>query len=123
MKIFWKVLRHLLAIFFVYAGIQHFVKPEFYEPFVPYFLPNKMAWVYVSGAFEILFGMCLLISRFSRIGAAGILCLLIAFLPVLILDVFSETPVIGSKRIAYIRLFVQFVFIGWAYGVLKRTKT
>ncbi len=123
MKIFWKVLRYLLAIFFIYAGIQHFVNPAFYEPFVPYFLPYKTFWVYASGVLELLFGMMLLISRFAKIGATGILFLLIAFLPVHILDVFSETPAIGSERLAYIRLGVQFVFIAWAFGVRKKTAT
>jgi len=121
MKILWIVLRILLAVFFIYAGIQHFVKPEFYEPFVPYFLPYKLFFVYASGALELVFGILLLITKFARVGATGILCLLIAFLPVHILDIFAASPAIGSQKVAYIRLVVQFVFIAWAFGVRKKT--
>lgn len=123
MKIVWTILRYLLAVFFIYAGIQHFVKPEFFEPFVPYFLPYKSFFVYGSGVLEVLFGMLLIISKFARIGATGILLLLILFLPVHILDVFAESPAIGSAKAANIRLIMQFVLIAWAYVVRKQTAT
>ena len=120
MKIVWKILTYLLAVFFIYAGVQHFIKPEFYEPFVPYFLPYEGFFVYASGVLELLFGILLFVPKYAKIGATGILFLLIAFLPVHILDVFAETPAIGTKNAAYIRLGVQFVFIAWAYGVRKK---
>ena len=120
MKIVWKILTYLLAVFFIYAGIQHFIKPEFYEPFVPYFLPYASFFVYASGVLELLFGILLFVPKYAKIGATGILWLLIAFLPVHILDVFAETPAIGTKNAAYVRLAVQFLFIAWAYGVRKK---
>lgn len=120
MKIVWKILTYLLAVFFIYAGVQHFIKPEFYEPFVPYFLPYEAFFVYASGVLELLFGILLFVPKYAKIGATGILLLLIAFLPVHILDIFAETPAIGTKNAAYIRLAVQFVFIAWAYGVRKK---
>ncbi len=40
MKIIMNILRYLLAIFMIYGGVQHFVKPDFYAPFVPSFLPK-----------------------------------------------------------------------------------
>ncbi|QCX00040.1 DoxX family membrane protein [Aggregatimonas sangjinii] len=123
MKIVWKILSYLLAAFFIYAGVQHFIKPVFYEPFVPYFLPYKSLFVYASGVLEVLFGVLVFVPRFARVGATGILLLLIAFLPVHIMDVFAETPAIGTKTAAYIRLAVQFLFIAWALGVRKSITT
>jgi len=119
MKIVWKVLQILLALFFIYAGVQHFIKPLFYEPFVPAFLPFKTAIIYASGIFEAIFGILLLIPKYEKIGATGILVLLLIFLPVHVWDVFSETPAIGSKEAAYIRLPFQFLFIAWAYAVRR----
>lgn len=119
MKIVWKILSYLLAVFFIYAGVQHFIKPGFYEPFVPYFLPYKFFFVYASGALEVLFGILVFIPKYAKVGTTGILLLLIAFLPVHIMDVFTETPAIGTKTAANIRLAVQFLFIAWAYGVQK----
>jgi len=99
----------------IYAGIQHFVKPEFFLPFVPEFLPLKTTIIYVSGIAEILVGLLLLIKKYAKIGAFGILVLLFLFLPIHIWDVFAEAPVIGSRKAALIRLPIQFllIFIVW----------
>lgn len=121
MKIVWKILQVLLTIFLIYAGIQHFLKPEFYEPFVPEFLPGKTALVYASGVVEIVLGGMLLVPKYTKTAATGIIILMFIFLPIHIWDVFSETPSIGSHKAAMIRLPVQFLFIAWAYGVRRFT--
>ncbi len=111
----WTVLKIVIALFMIYAGIQHFVKPFIFIPFVPEFLPLKLSIVYASGVVEILVGFLLLIKKYAKIGAIGILILLVLFLPIHIWDVFSESPAIGSKQAAFIRLPIQFVliFIVW----------
>ena len=73
---FWNILKIVIALFMIYAGIQHFVKPEFFLPFVPKFLPLKTTIIYVSGIAEILVGLLLLIKKYAKIGAFGILVLL-----------------------------------------------
>jgi len=115
MSKFWNILKIVIALFMIYAGIQHFVKPEFFLPFVPEFLPLKTTIVYVSGIAEILVGLLLLIKKYAKIGAFGILVLLFLFLPIHIWDVFAEAPVIGSRKAALIRLPIQFllIFIVW----------
>ena len=117
MKIVWKVLQVLLALFLIYAGIQHFIKPAFYEPFVPAFLPAKTMIVYISGVVELALGVLLLIPKYTRMAATGIIILMLVFLPIHVWDVFSDTPAIGSHQAALIRLPVQFLFIAWAYGI------
>ncbi|EAR02022.1 MauE/DoxX family redox-associated membrane protein [Maribacter sp. HTCC2170] len=117
MKIFWRVLQILLAVFMIYAGIQHFMKPEFYTPFVPSFLPFEISLIYLSGLFEVVFGLLLLIPRYAKLASTGILLLMLVFLPIHIWDVFADTPAIGSHKAALIRLPIQFVFIGWAFKV------
>ena len=107
----WSVLKIVFALFMIYAGAQHFVKPEFFVPFVPPFLPFKMEIVYVSGVFEIVLGLLLIFKKYARIAALGIFVLLLLFLPIHIWDVISETPVIGSKTAAWIRLPIQFLLL------------
>ncbi len=119
MKLLWRILQILLALFLGYAGIQHFLKPDFYEPFVPAFLPAKTMIVYASGAVELLLGILLLVPKYTKKAATGIIILMLLFLPIHIWDIFQETPAIGSQQAALIRVPVQFVFIGWAY-VVKR---
>lgn len=107
----WPVLKIVFALFMIYAGVQHFLKPDFFVPFVPKFLPFKLAVVYISGVFEIGFGMLLFFKKYAKMAALGIFVLLLLFLPIHIWDVISETPVIGSKTAAWIRLPIQFLLI------------
>jgi len=109
------LLKVLLAIFLIFGGVQHFINPDFYIPFVPSFLPFTLAIVYVSGLFEILFGLALLFKKKATIGAWGILILMLLFLPIHIWDVFSETPAVGSHKAALVRLPIQclLIFVAW----------
>ncbi|MGB5172196.1 DoxX family protein [Eudoraea sp.] len=115
MKVFWTVIRVIFAIFMIYAGVQHLLNPDFYLPFVPSFMPFTMAIIYTSGIIEILLGIMLLIPKYARQGAMGIMLLMLIFLPIHVWDVFSATPAIGSHQAALIRLPVQFLLIGLAW--------
>ncbi len=86
---------------------------------MPAFLPAKTFIVYASGVVEILLGILLLIPKYTKLAATGIILLMIAFLPIHIWDIFSENPAIGSKNAAMIRLPIQFLFIAWAYGIRR----
>lgn len=117
-KLFWNIIKIILALFMIYGGGQHFVKPNFYMPFVPSFLPYPMTIIYVSGIAEIVLGFALLLNKkYARFGALGVLFLMILFLPIHIWDVFSETPAIGSHDAALIRLPIQFVLIALSWKV------
>ena len=119
MKIVWKILQVLLALFLIYAGVQHFLKPVFFEPFVPAFLPAKTFIIYASGVVEILLGVLLVIPKYTKIAATGIIILMLIFLPIHVWDVFSENPAIGSHTAALIRLPFQFLLIGLAYLIRR----
>ena len=93
------------------------LKPEFYIPFVPSFLPFITAIIYVSGIIEILLGLMLFFPKYVKIGAMVIMLLMLMFLPIHVWDVFSDTPAIGSNQAALIRLPIQFIFIGIAWKI------
>lgn len=109
------VIRVFLIFIMIFGGVQHFIKPEFYIPFVPSFLPCNMCIIYLSGVVEIALGVLLVFNRFAQIAAMGIFLLLISFLPIHVWDLFSETPAIGSFKAAIIRLPFQFIFIFMAW--------
>lgn len=115
MKIVWIVIRVIFALFMIFSGVQHLLKPDFYIPFVPSFLPFTTALIYFSGIVEILLGIMLIIPKYLKQGALGILLLMLIFLPIHVWDVFSATPAIGSHHAALIRLAVQFLFIALAW--------
>ena len=117
MKIAWLVIRVLFALFMIYGGVQHFLKPDFYIPFVPSFLPFTKGIIYASGLIEVILGVLLIIPKYAKYGALGILILMLIFLPIHTWDVFSDTPAIGSHKAALIRLPVQFIFIALAWKI------
>lgn len=117
------VLRYLLAIFMVYAGVQHFIKPEFYTPFVPSFLPYSHFLIISSGVVEVVLGLLLFFrNKYVTYGALGIFLLMLVFLPIHIKDVLVENPAIGSHKAAMIRLPIQIVFLVWSWAVYQFTK-
>ncbi|EAY29535.1 DoxX family protein [Microscilla marina] len=121
MKTVLLIARILLGVFITYGGINHFLNPALYAPFIPDFLPEALV-NYGSGILEIILGVGLFVPGYKQWAAFGIFLLMIAFLPLHVIDVFAANPAVGSKSAAYIRLPVQFVFIAWAWWVWKDTK-
>ncbi len=77
--------------------------------------------VYISGFFELLGGICVLIPRLRKIAGWGLVALLVAVYPVNIyMDItpenFPDTPV----GLLYFRLPLQFLFFYWAYSVTRQ---
>lgn len=118
MKLNTTWLRNIFGVLMILAGIQHFRDPAMYGPIIPDGLPKEII-TYFSGAVEFLLGVGLFFQR-SRLWAGfGVLILMIAFLPLHVADVFRDAPAMGSKLLAFLRLPVQFLLIGWAWWVYK----
>jgi uncharacterized membrane protein len=97
------------------AGTMHFVRPDFYMKIMPPYLPSHLLLVYLSGFFEAALGLLLLVPRFSRLAAWGIIVLLIAVFPANIY-VFQHQEVLpASPVLHFLRMPLQAVFILWAY--------
>jgi uncharacterized membrane protein len=114
------LLKYLLAIAFIAAGVNHFVNPAFYLKIMPPVLPAPLFLIYLSGFFQIALGVALLIPKYTRLAAWGIVALLIAVFPANIYmamnaELFSEY----NRTLLYLRLPVQFVFIWWAFYYTK----
>ena len=81
-KSLWRqILLFGLSIFFINAGITHFTNLAFYLSIMPPFFPLHEEAVYISGFFEIIGGIGLLIPRFRKIAGWGLFALLIAVYP------------------------------------------
>jgi uncharacterized membrane protein len=106
----------LAAIFYVVAGALHFIKPEPYLRIMPPYIPWHLAMVRVSGVFEILGGLGLLISETRRAAAWGVIALLIAVFPA---NIYMATHPIeaGAVSIApvlrWARLSLQLLLVLW----------
>lgn len=109
-------MKYLLGIFFIGAGILHFVRPEFYLKIMPPYLPWHLGLVYLSGAAEILLGVLVVIPKYTRIAAWGLIALLIAVFPANIYLAMNPQIMPDVNPTAHlIRLPIQLVFIAWAW--------
>lgn len=116
MFIFKTLLKYLLALVFVLAGLNHFINTEFYLKIMPPFLPASQFLVFLSGALEIALGALLLIPRFTRFAAWGLIALLVAVFPANIyMALYPERFPEFSPLGIWLRLPLQFVIIGWAF--------
>lgn len=109
--------RAALALLMVTAGVGHFLAPEGFVPMVPPYLPGALALVLISGFFEILGGVGLLVPRFRRAAAWGLVLLYIAVLPANLHVALHPMPLFGvqmSPLALWLRLPFQLVFIAWA---------
>lgn len=71
----------ILSSFFIIAGINHFLNPDFYYPLIPDYLPFHDLINISSGVLEILFGIGLL-WKTTRVYAAYLtIAMLVAFIP------------------------------------------
>ncbi|MCC7338381.1 MAG: DoxX family protein [Pirellulaceae bacterium] len=106
----------LLALLFVAAGINHFVNPGFYLKITPDSVPWPLAMIYLSGVFEVLGGIGVLVPNLRRAAGWGLIALLIAVSPVHVdmlvhADRFPEVPMWALVA----RLLLQPVLIAWVW--------
>ena len=101
------------------AGVMHFVNPDFYLKIMPPYLPLHRELVYLSGVCEITLGALLLIPRYSRLAAWGIIALLIAVFPANIYVYQNQDVLAAPALIHLLRLPLQGVFILWVYWHTK----
>ncbi len=109
-----------LSTFFIYTGIHHFVNPGFYLSIMPPAFPLHTEAVYISGFFEVVGGVCVLIPRLRKIAGWGLVALLVAVYPANIyMAITPEAFPDIHVALLYFRLAFQFVFFYWAFSVTQ----
>tara|TARA_A100000164_G_scaffold181670_1_gene161369 strand:+ start:175 stop:567 length:393 start_codon:yes stop_codon:yes gene_type:complete len=107
---------YVMGLFYAIVGYKHFQDPEWFIQIVPPILPFKLTLVYISGLFEILLGILLMVPAFQSIAARGLIILLICVYPANIYLALTNGAAMNiSPEIAWGRLPFQFVFLGLAY--------
>ena len=105
-----------MSLFYVYAGVNHFIDSDYFLKIMPPYLSYHLELVYISGAFEILLGIMLIFNKTRYMACWGLILLLIAIFPANIyLAQTNGIPLDISPFIAWGRLPFQTVFIGIAY--------
>ncbi|MDA0841647.1 MAG: DoxX family protein [Planctomycetota bacterium] len=111
-------LRYLLGAFFIFAGSLHFARSEPFVAIVPPYLPYPLALVLISGFFEILGGVGVLIPRTRRLAGYGLIALLAAVFPANVHMAVHAIQLPGlhvPDSLLWYRLPLQLVLIAWVW--------
>jgi uncharacterized membrane protein len=108
--------RIMLGLAFIMAGINHFLRPRFYESIMPDYLPWHRALVAISGYAEVVLGAALLVPRWRMPARWGMTALLLAIFPAnlhmaLHPERYSRIP----RWLLWLRLPLQGVLIAWVW--------
>jgi uncharacterized membrane protein len=112
----------LLALLFVAAGDLHFGQSDFFVAMMPPWLPWPRELVYLSGAFEILGGLGVLVPFLRRAAGLGLIVLLVAVFPAniqMVVNEASRSGLSGLTVVLLLRLPLQFVLILWVYRATR----
>jgi uncharacterized membrane protein len=113
-------MRAILASVMIGVGILHFAVPGPFVRIVPSALPTPRALVLVSGFFEVLGGVGLLLERVRRAASLGLVLLYLAVFPAnvnMVLHPEISAPYGIPYWTLWARLPLQAVFIAWALWV------
>ena len=117
------LLTYIMGLGYIWVGISHFYNTDFFLKIMPPSFPFHLESVYLSGFFEIIFGMGIMIKFFRKYASLGLILLLIAVYPANIYLAFNEVAQnkigISSFMASWVRLPIQFILIGLAYLVSK----
>jgi uncharacterized membrane protein len=108
------------AMIFVVAGAVHFARPSGFVAIVPPYLPAPLLLVYVSGGCEVALGLLLLVPRFSRFAAWGLVLLLIAVFPANVqMALHPGVNPAWTPFLRWARLPAQGLLIAWALAYAR----
>ena len=120
-------LRPFVALSFILVGILHFTHASIFVGIMPPYLPWHLELVWISGVFEILGGLGLLIPPVRRFSSWGLLALLVAVFPanlhMAVNGVFIDVPIPQSQLGLWLRLPLQLVIAAqvWFVGLYQIT--
>jgi len=118
-----KISLYLQAFFYCFAGVNHFINPDFYFPLIPEYLSAIAVEInFLSGVIEVAFGLGLLLQKTRKWVAIGIVLMLVAFIPshVYFIQVGGciEDGLCAPMWVGWIRLvLIHPLLIWWAYSV------
>lgn len=114
----------LLAVAMVGVGVLHFVRPEPFMRIVPPAFGDARLLVYVSGVFEVLGGVGVLIPQTRRAAAWGLIALFLAVFPANIYMAMEGIQIDPANPVpdwaAWARLPFQALLIAWAFMFTRK---
>ena len=114
-----KVLIYVYVIFFIGAGVNHFLNPQFYDAIVPQFIPFPRLVHQITGFLEIIIPLFLL-TRFRKEAALIMIIFLILIYGANLYVWVNNLPygrTYFSNQQHFIRLLLQILYIYITYVI------
>ena len=108
----------LIGLIFVVGGVMHFLRPRVYLAIMPSWLPAAAALVVVSGVFEILGGIGVLVPATRVIAGWGLIALLFAVFPAnvqMLLNARGAHASASTMAVLVARLPLQVLLVYWVF--------
>ncbi len=96
----------LLSAFYVFAGVNHFINPQFYYGLIPDYLPFHELINVVSGLAEISLGIGVIFYKTRKWSSYLLIAMLISFIPAHVYFIQIGSCIEGGMCVAE--------WIGWA---------
>lgn len=104
----------IMAVFYMAAGVFHFVRPGLYMRMMPPWLPAHRFLVFFSGVCELVLGAALLVPALRSWAAWGIIALLVAVFPANV-HMLTGGKFRLPRPLLILRLPLQALLIYWAW--------
>ena len=78
---FKSVTIYTFSLFYLVVGIKHFTDVNFFVSIMPPYIPFHEFFIYLSGFFEILFGLLLIFKKTRKFAGIGLIYLLVFVFP------------------------------------------
>ena len=116
-----------MSYFYLAAGVNHFVVPEFYLPLIPPFFSQPELINILAGVAEILLGLGILYLPTRKRAGMGVFILLMAFIPshLYFIQIGScvEEGLCVPEWIGWVRLLIIHpILMFWAFWVAKNPR-
>lgn len=120
----WNRIAVVMGLFVGFAGVMHFVSPDFFNDIVPPWLPpSESFWTYLSGVAEIVIAILLLRPTSRRAGAIAAIWLYIAVYPANLYMAWDwRNKPFSDQVVSYGRLPFQFLFIWIAWKIAQASE-
>ena len=119
-----KILIYVYVIFFIGAGINHFLNPQFYDAIVPDFIPYPRLVHQITGVLEIVTPFILL-TKFRKEAALFMIIFLVLIYAANLYVWINNLPYgrsYLSNQQHFFRFILQIIFIYITYVIYKYDK-
>lgn len=112
-----------VAFVFAFTGIGHFIKTVEMAQMLPLWIPRRTLLIYLSGVFELLGCVGILIPQISRPTGIALCIFLVLVLPSNVYAAFQKVNFSGhaaGPSYLLVRVPLQLFLIGWIYWFAVR---